>query len=181
MNYLKKAQELNGIHNIRLKAKILLALSKAYEKTIDMTKAYAYLQLHMQLDDSLTKLSFKKLGSADFAEFKENDRLKTIEKLDKENKEQQKASRVANILIILFIGFIAILSLLSISLYKNNNIRKKSNKLLEDNNQELELAKTKAEQALKARADFLSTVSHELRTPLNAINGITHLLLQEQR
>ena len=180
LNYLKKAQELNGIHNIRLKAKILLALSKAYEKTIDMTKAYAYLQLHMQLDDSLTKLRFKKLGSADFAEFKENDRLKTIEKLDKENKEQQKASRVANILIILFIGFIAILSLLSISLYKNNNIRKKSNQLLEDNNQELELAKTKAEQALKARADFLSTVSHELRTPLNAINGITHLLLQEQ-
>ncbi|MEN9322306.1 MAG: Sensor histidine kinase RcsC [Bacteroidota bacterium] len=180
LNYLKKAQELNGKNNLGLKAKILLELSKAYEKTIDMQKAYTYLRLHMQLDDSLSKLSFQKLGAADFTEFKENERLKIIEKLDKENKEQQKASRVANIIIILSIGFILILSLLSLSLYKNNNIRKKSNQLLEDKNQELELSKTKAEQALKARADFLSTVSHELRTPLNAINGITHLLLEEE-
>lgn len=179
LNYLNKAQELNGKNNLGLKAKILLELSKAYEKTIDMQKAYTYLRLHMQLDDSLSKLSFQKLGAADFTEFKENERLKIIEKLDKENKEQQKASRVANIIIILSTGFILILSLLSLSLYKNNNIRKKSNQLLEDKNQELELSKTKAEQALKARADFLSTVSHELRTPLNAINGITHLLLEE--
>ena len=180
LNYLKKANELNGNHNIRLKAKILIELSKAYEKTININKAYEYLRLHMQLEDSLSKLSFQKLGAADFTQFKENERLKTIEKLDKENKEQLKASRVANIIIILSIGFILILSLLSLSLYKNNNIRKKSNQLLEDKNQELELSKTKAEQALKARADFLSTVSHELRTPLNAINGITHLLLEEE-
>ena len=40
-------------------------------------------------------------------------------------------------------------------------------------------AKNKAEEASKARSEFLSTVSHELRTPLNAINGITHLLLEE--
>ena len=40
-------------------------------------------------------------------------------------------------------------------------------------------AKNKAEEASRARSEFLSTVSHELRTPLNAINGITHLLLEE--
>jgi CheY-like chemotaxis protein len=51
--------------------------------------------------------------------------------------------------------------------------------LLKEKNNELQLAKEKAEKASKARAEFLSTVSHELRTPLNAINGITHLLLEE--
>jgi signal transduction histidine kinase/CheY-like chemotaxis protein len=177
--YLNKAEKLNGNNNLVLRTKILLALSKAYEKSIDMPKAYANLKLHMQLEDSLIKQNTRKFGPQDFDQFQENERLKIIEKLDKENKAQQKASRVANIIIILSIAFILILSLLSISLYKNNLIRKKSNVLLEDKNQELELAKTKAEKANKARADFLSTVSHELRTPLNAINGITHLLLEE--
>ena len=177
--YLNKAEKTNGNTNLILRTKILLALSKAYEKSIDMPQAYANLKLHMQLEDSLINQNRRKFGPRDFDQFQENERLKTIEKLDKENKAQQKASRVANIIIILSIAFILILSLLSISLYKNNLIRKKSNVLLEEKNQELELAKTKAEKANKARADFLSTVSHELRTPLNAINGITHLLLEE--
>lgn len=40
-------------------------------------------------------------------------------------------------------------------------------------------AKKKAEEATKAKAEFLSTMSHEIRTPLNAVVGITHLLLRQ--
>lgn len=46
--------------------------------------------------------------------------------------------------------------------------------------QELVRLKEKAEQAAKAKSQFLSVMSHELRTPLNAVIGITHLLLQSQ-
>jgi PAS domain S-box-containing protein len=45
---------------------------------------------------------------------------------------------------------------------------------------ELVRMKEKAEQAAKAKSQFLSIMSHELRTPLNAVIGITHLLLQNQ-
>lgn len=88
-------------------------------------------------------------------------------------------SKFSKLITILTILLISILSLLSLSLYKNNIIRNENNERLLEKNEELQLAKNKAEEALKARQEFISTVSHELRTPLNAIHGLTHILLNE--
>lgn len=44
----------------------------------------------------------------------------------------------------------------------------------------LKEAKEVAEEASKAKEDFLSTMSHEIRTPLNAVIGLTNLLLEEK-
>lgn len=43
----------------------------------------------------------------------------------------------------------------------------------------LEKAKTTAEEAALAKAQFLSTMSHEIRTPMNAVIGLTNLLIED--
>jgi signal transduction histidine kinase/CheY-like chemotaxis protein len=180
LNYFNKALELNKkTKNLDQKSNLLLAISSVYDKMLDKTTAYTYLKQHLNLKESITLSNDEKLGINDYENFKETQRLKENSRLEKENKEKEKSDKFTKLISILAIAIISILSLLSLSLYKNNIIRNQTNLLLKEKNNELIIAKNKAEEASKARSEFLSTVSHELRTPLNAINGITHLLLEE--
>jgi len=104
---------------------------------------------------------------------------KTIDTSGNDLIEKEKSESFNKVTNGLSIAIIAILSLLTLSLYKNNNLRAKANRLLQDKNTELQLAKEKAEKASLAKAQFLSTVTHELRTPLYAVTGLTHLLMEE--
>ncbi len=46
--------------------------------------------------------------------------------------------------------------------------------------EKLNLARQDAEQALRAKSEFLSTMSHEIRTPLNSVIGMAHILLMDK-
>ena len=170
----------NNKTDFNISKRIFKQLSDAYEKANNPKQSLVFLKKYSRITDSITTHFYSNASENMVDKTQFDEQLKKIEQLDKEKKSQQKTLRFSKLIFVLSIALISILSLLSFSLYKNNKIRITSNKLLEEKNKELTIEKEKAEQASKARAEFLSTVSHELRTPLNAINGITYLLLQEK-
>lgn len=181
LNYLNRAYQLaEKIKSVELRVKISKTLSEVYEAQQKTLMSLKFLKTHNFLKDSLFKSNkfYNTISLND--KIRANEMMRTFEKLEKERKQQEKSNKFSKLINILSIALITILSLLSLSLYKNNLIRNKSNQLLLDKNNELEIANSKIEKASKARAEFLSTVSHELRTPLNAINGISHILLDDK-
>ncbi|HEY0046937.1 MAG TPA: ATP-binding protein, partial [Flavobacterium sp.] len=83
-------------------------------------------------------------------------------------------------LIAMSIGALVLL-ILSIALYKNYTIKKRVNRELMLANEELKIAKEKAEEASRLKTQFVSTISHELRTPLYGVVGITNMILDEHK
>jgi PAS domain S-box-containing protein len=58
--------------------------------------------------------------------------------------------------------------------------RKRLDRVLQEKNVELELARLAAENANLAKSDFLANMSHEIRTPMNAIIGMSYLALKTE-
>lgn len=174
-----KIAEDNNFPYVRSKG--YLIISRIHRENNETGKAYAFLEKHLKISDSILELKRDRLESDDSANLNptENlDKLLTDEEAEeyKELKEKENLNRLTTIL---SVALITILSLLTLSLYKNNNIRLKTNNMLHKKNDELIVAKEKAELASRTKANFLSTVTHELRTPLYAVTGLTNMLLDE--
>ena len=96
---------------------------------------------------------------------------------------------MAGFILLLFAGLFYSISRLSLADQKaeyekrNNDLHLQTMKEMEVVNQKLKKAKNAATEALqtaenanKAKTDFLSNMSHDIRTPMNAIIGITSLI-----
>lgn len=176
------------------------------EKAYEIAKENRFFRELFDANEQLT-LTYEKLGNLELANvaLKEkmilNDSLKNIEKIlseaktadkiqfgimsnqiklqDEEIAELTESETRSEVAVILTSAFLIIISLLAVSLYRNNQIKLKTNDLLQTKNNELQAARDAAVSAMEAKTNFLSTVSHELRTPLYAVTGLTHLLLEE--
>jgi signal transduction histidine kinase len=154
-------------------------LADLYEQTGQYRLAMQPFKVLLQLRDSLYNADNKlaELESTDEVHYR--NLTNQIAKLEEEKEDLSASANRSEITAILTSGFLTIISLLAVSLYRNNQIKLKTNDLLQTKNRELQNARDAAVQAMEAKTNFLSTVSHELRTPLYAVTGLTHLLLEE--
>ncbi|WP_316933199.1 tetratricopeptide repeat-containing hybrid sensor histidine kinase/response regulator [Maribacter thermophilus] len=154
-------------------------LSDVYAKMGLYENAWASSQNLLSIKDSLFTIDKLKTEAKTADKIRDDYKTELIIKQDHTIEELKESQNRSELTAILASAFLIIISLLAVSLYRNNQIKLKTNDLLQTKNQELQKAKDSAVQAMEAKTNFLSTVSHELRTPLYAVTGLTHLLLEE--
>lgn len=83
---------------------------------------------------------------------------------------------------IIYISYIAILLLGGVVFfyYRGYRSKKRSNKILESKNIELQKANAQEEKLSQIKSQFISTISHELRTPLYGIIGISSIFSENK-
>lgn len=175
----KKIAETNGFDSYLIN--IYENLVKHYKLYKDPKKAAVYQSKLDSLDkvvysnDKIDNLK-KTATQIELQEYKMQ-----LEKIEKENEQHQKSLKDSKLIVILFIVIMIILLLLLLTLYKNIKLREQTNFELTQANEELKVAKEKAEEASQLKSQFVSTITHELRTPLYGVIGITNIITDEHR
>ena len=182
--YLKAVQfcEQNDIELIKSNASdVYHDISNFYFKIKNFEKAHFYLLKHDQFQDEIyneERLNEVKVGGMQIEHDEINRKIDQIEKEKEIQAEKLQANRV---FVILLAIIFFILLLLLLSLIRNNKFKAKINEELKRTNNELLIAKEKAEEASQLKTQFISTISHELRTPLYGVVGITDVILDEHK
>ncbi len=144
-------------------------------------EAYENLVLYNKIREEL--YNQEKLKKADIAgiHLELDEYKREVDKIEIEKNLQAQSLKKSKIIVALFIIALLVLLLLLFSVYKNYSFKKKANRELTVANEELIIAKEKAEEASLMKTQFVSTMSHELRTPLYGVIGITNMLLDEHK
>jgi signal transduction histidine kinase/CheY-like chemotaxis protein len=144
-------------------------------------EAYENLAIYNTITEEL--YNQEKLKKADIAgiHLELDEYKREVDKIEIEKNLQAQSLKKSKIIVALFILALLVLLLLLYSVYKNYIFKKKANYELTIANEELIIAKEKAEEASLLKTQFVSTMSHELRTPLYGVIGITNMLLDEHK
>ena len=155
--------------------------SNFYKKNKNYEKALYFIDLYKELKEKVYKVERIKRVKVAGSEVELDEYQRQINKIEGEKHEQLKDLKESKLIVLLFVIILFILLLLMYSLYKNNSYREQSNNELKATNEELKIAKEKAEEASQLKTQFVSTISHELRTPLYGVVGITNIILDEHK
>ena len=156
-------------------------ISNFYFKKKDFVKAYDFLRKHDSLQDLIYNEERTKDVSIEGQQIEKNEAKRKIEQIEAEKIIQDEKLFNTKIIIILFFIIFSILFLLLFSLIRNYKNKVKSNLKLKKANEELIVAKEKAEEASNIKTQFISNISHELRTPLYGVIGITDIIEEEHK
>lgn len=144
-------------------------------------RGYEYLRLSKKLEDSIYDEDKLRAASDEGLHLELDEYRRSLSKLEAEKEIQELSLRKSNIIQLLFIGLSLILIIWLYSVYRHSRQKRTYTRALEQANEELRLARDKAEEASRLKSQFVSTITHELRTPLYGVVGITNMILDEHR
>lgn len=161
-----------------LKKKNMINLSRTYKdmaknlyKKQKFEKAYLLLNKYISLNDSIHREEFQEQLSELSARY-------NINKLELEaQKASMRARNIQYYYACALIGILLITLIVGIKFYLH---KLRSNRLLQQQADELLQANERAQQAQLMKTAFIQNMNHEVRTPLNAIVGFSECLTQMQ-
>lgn len=156
-------------------------ISNYYFKINDYKNAYLYLEKHNELENRIYTEGRTNEVNLAGSHIELDEYKREIDKIESEKLVQLARLKQTRLIVVMFIFIFFILLLLMYTLYKNNQLRKKTNKKLKKANEELMIAKEQAEEASLLKSQFISTITHELRTPLYGVVGITDMIAEEHK
>ena len=160
--------EKNNMINL---SRMYKGLAKSLYKARKFEKAYLMLDKYISLDDSIHREEFQEQLSE----------LSTRFNINKLELEAQKASMRARNLQYYYacalIGILLVTLIVGIKFYLH---KLRSNRLLQQQADELLQANERVQQAQLMKTAFIQNMNHEVRTPLNAIVGFSECLTQMQ-
>ncbi|MDY8137800.1 response regulator [Aquimarina sp. 2201CG5-10] len=177
LSYFEEAIKVATENNM-LRQLLLIYKSRAelYERIGDYKNAHHDLKAYQEFQEKL-KTEQIEITKINFS-IDEYERELAEAKREKEYQANlAKNNRTINIISSIGILFMLGTIFFLLQAYRS---KKRLNDNLEGKNEELVVAKSKAEELTQIKSQFISTVSHELRTPLYGVIGITSLLQEDK-
>lgn len=189
------AEEIKNPNNIKLASE---KLAYIYEYEHDYKKSLEYYKIFKSMNDSLiNEKSIKSLAKFEITkQFEAEKREMELEQQKNRAVQAEKDKKKTITIYSLFIGFMLMLAIILL-ISRSNAQKKKLNKQLteqkdelkihktnlektvNDRTKDLKLAKETAEESVAFKNSILKNISHEIRTPLNGIVGYSHVLVSD--